>query len=97
MTENNQRIFQSGSDVLITVVVQAGAKEEKVVGFVDGALKVKVRAQRERGRANAALEALLAESFDVPRSAIILELGETVKMKRIRIKNCSVEKIMQHL
>ena len=44
-----------------------------------------VRAVPEKGKANAALIALLAKSFDVPSSAISLDAGDTSRLKRVRI------------
>lgn len=45
----------------------------------------RVRAVPEKGKANAALIALLAKRLDWPRSAILLESGDTNRLKRLRI------------
>ena len=47
----------------------------------------RVRAVAEKGRANAALIALLAKGLDWPRSAISLESGDANRLKRLRIKD----------
>jgi uncharacterized protein YggU (UPF0235/DUF167 family) len=44
-----------------------------------------VRAVPEKGKANAALIALLAKTFEVPSGAISLEAGDTSRLKRVRI------------
>ncbi len=48
-------------------------------------LSASVTAPPDKGRANAALIALLAKRLDLPRSSISLEAGETNRLKRIRI------------
>ena len=48
-------------------------------------LKVRVRAVPEKGKANAAVEALLAKALGLPRSAVSVEKGETQRIKTVRI------------
>ncbi|WP_311267497.1 DUF167 family protein [Sphingobium sp. WCS2017Hpa-17] len=65
------------------------AKEAIGGGWTDaqGAcwLMARVRAVPEKGRANDALIALLSKRLDWPRSAILLESGDTNRLKRLRI------------
>lgn len=49
-------------------------------------LKARVRAVPEDGRANAALLKLLADSLNLPRSAVILAGGGKSREKRIRLE-----------
>lgn len=44
-----------------------------------------VTAAPEKGKANEAVVELLAERFDVPKSAIALVSGETSRVKKFRI------------
>ena len=48
-------------------------------------LPVHVRAVPERGKANAALIAMLARALGVPKSAMVLVSGETSRSKTLRI------------
>ncbi len=48
-------------------------------------LKVRVRAVPEKGKANAAIEALLAKTLGLPKSAVSVEKGETHRIKTVRI------------
>ncbi|QDC38851.1 MULTISPECIES: DUF167 family protein [Sphingobium] len=78
-------------DLLLSVRLTPGATREEVGGvWTDdrGAawLSARVRAAPEKGKANAALIALLAKRLDWPRSAISLESGDTNRLKRLRIK-----------
>ncbi len=48
-------------------------------------LKVRVRAAPEKGRANAAIEELVARALGLPKSAVSVEKGETQRIKTVRI------------
>lgn len=48
-------------------------------------LKVRVRAAPEKGKANAAIEALVARALKIPKSAVSVEKGETQRIKTVRI------------
>lgn len=48
-------------------------------------VKARVRAAPEDGKANAALEALLAKTLGVARSAVSVERGATARVKSVRI------------
>jgi uncharacterized protein YggU (UPF0235/DUF167 family) len=57
-----------------------------VVGVTtDGAMKVRVAAAPEKGRANEELRAVLAEWFKVPKSNVEVLLGESSQRKRVRV------------
>lgn len=82
---------RDGDDLILSVRLTPGATREEVGGvWTDekGAhwLSARVRAVPEKGKANAALIALLAKRLDWPRSAISLESGDTNRLKRLRIK-----------
>lgn len=48
-------------------------------------LKARVRALPEKSAANAALVALIARHFDVPKSAVSIVSGDTARLKTLRI------------
>lgn len=80
----------AGDDLLLSVRLTPGSAKEAIGGDwtdAQGArwLSVRVRAVPEKGRANDALIALLAKRLDWPRSAILLESGDTNRLKRLRI------------
>lgn len=49
------------------------------------ALRVRVKAVPDKGKANAAVIALLAKALGIPRSAITLVAGDTARFKTLRI------------
>jgi hypothetical protein len=61
------------------------------------ALKVRVKAPPEKGKANAAVEALLASTLDVGKSAVEVVTGHTSSRKVIRIEGLSREAVCRLL
>ena len=76
--------------LLLTVKAQPGARRAGLEGLAqtaDGpALKVKVAAPPEEGRANEAILTLLAEALEVKRRAVTLVSGASSRLKRIKIE-----------
>ncbi len=82
---------RDGDDLLLCVRLTPGAAKEELGGvWTDGKgapwLGARVRAVPEKGKANAALIALLGKRLDWPKSAILLESGDTNRLKRLRIR-----------
>lgn len=66
----------------LTVRVQPGAAADALEGRrADGALKVRVRAPALEGRANEAVEALLAKRLGMRRSQVRVSRGVTARTK----------------
>ncbi len=69
---------------------QPGASKDAIEGVGEDAsgqsfLKVRVRAVPEKGKANTAIEVLLAKALGLPKSAVSVEKGETQRIKTVRI------------
>lgn len=74
-------------EALIWVHVTTNAHRDFVEGWVDGKLRVRLRAVAEKGRANRALIDLLSSHFSVAKSSIEIVSGTTSRTKRIRLPN----------
>ncbi len=62
------------------------------IGPVEGGrLQVRIHAAPEDGAANAAVVALLARAFEVPQRAVTILLGQTSRMKSVRITGSLVD------
>jgi hypothetical protein len=77
--------------VELWVHVQPRASRDAVGGAHGGALRVKVRAPAEDGRANEAVCRALAEALGVRRAAVELVAGATARRKRVRIAGVARE------
>ena len=80
----------AGGDHMITVRLMPRAGKDRIVGFETDArgqrvLKVAVAAPPVDGAANAALIALLAKQFGLPKSAVTLVSGAAARTKRIAL------------
>ena len=70
----------------LAVRVQPGASRTGLAGRAgDGTLKVKVTEPPEGGRANRAVEAVIAETLGVPRRQVTVVRGATARTKWIEI------------
>lgn len=70
----------------LTVKVLPKSSRTELAGtLADGTWKVKVAAAPEKGKANRALCAFLAEHFGVPQSRVRILSGETAHVKRVRV------------
>ena len=82
--------------VIAVKVVPRAAKDE-IVGWLDGALKIRVQAPPEDGRANRALEQLLAEALGLKKNAVTVAAGRSSAHKRVAIVGLTREEIVSRL
>lgn len=83
--------------VELAVKVAPKASRNRVQGWLGDTLKVQVTAAPERGKANAAVEALLAEVLDLPRGAVAVIAGHAQPRKRIRIQGLDLAAVQARL
>jgi uncharacterized protein (TIGR00251 family) len=79
------------------VHVQPGAGRTAVVGRHGNALKVRVAAPPQAGRANDASAALLAETFGVGAAQVELVGGASSRAKRFRIRGIELDGFRRRL
>ncbi|HVJ28814.1 MAG TPA: DUF167 domain-containing protein [Gammaproteobacteria bacterium] len=82
--------------VIAVKVVPRAAKDE-IVGWLEGALKVRVRAPPEDGRANRALEELLADALRLKKNAVTVAAGRASARKRVAIVGLTHDEIVRRL
>lgn len=75
---------------LLFIRVTAKSARPEIAGLYTGAdgklsLQVKVRAQPEKGKANAAAIELLAEALALPKRAFAITAGASDRLKTVRI------------
>ena len=92
MVDDLYEIRDDGT-VVLSVHAQPGAGRSAVVGRHGDALKVRVAAPPERGRANEAVAAMLAELLGVKASAVSLVSGETSRQKRFAVTGVDLEEL----
>jgi hypothetical protein len=77
--------LQKDGAVLVDVHVMPNAAKTQIQGLHDGALRVRLHAPPVDGKANLALQAWLAETLGIPKSAVELLRGATARRKQLRV------------
>ena len=75
----------------LKVHVQPNARKNQVVGMHGDALKIKVKAIPEDGKANAELCAFIAAELGIAKSKVQVIKGETSRQKTLAIEGVSLD------
>ena len=78
----------------LAVRASPGSKRDAIAAVVDGVVRVRVAAPAERGRANEALVALLAERLGVSLRAVTIVRGATSRQKAVQVEGLSTEQAL---
>ncbi len=82
---------------ILPVRAQPGAKQNAILGERGGSLRVAVSAAPERGKANAAIQIVLADAIGCKASQVGLLSGETSRTKRFLISGVSPDELQRRL
>lgn len=85
---------RDGEDTILRVWVVPGAKREGVVGVHGDAVKVRVAAPPEAGRANRAVVELIGRLLG---ARVHLETGRTGRSKQLRVVGMTPEEVAERL
>jgi uncharacterized protein (TIGR00251 family) len=80
----------------LSVKVVPKASRDSIAGWLTDTLKITVRAPAEGGKANAAVEEILARTLAVPKCARIIA-GKTSSRKVVEISGLSESEIRRRL
>ncbi len=79
------------------VCAQPGAKKNAILCERGGSLRVAVSAAPERGKANAAIQIVLADAIGCKASQVGLLSGETSRTKRFLISGVTPDELQRRL
>lgn len=82
---------------IVAVSAQPGARREGVLGVRAGAIRVAVNAPPEKGKANAAIQAVLAEALGCKTAAIELVSGASARQKRFFVDGLTPGELKKRL
>jgi uncharacterized protein (TIGR00251 family) len=98
MSDSNEVSDAQEKTSCIKVRVSPKSQKGSVVGWMDdGALKVKVLAAPEGGRANIELLRVVAEELRIPVRNVTLEIGGTSTNKVLKIVGLDDEEVKRRL
>lgn len=86
-----------GRSIRLKIKVVPGASSSGIAGWLGDELKVRVSAPPEKGRANAAVEAVLRQALDLPDGAVRIVSGGSSQRKVVEIEGLSHAEILQRL
>ena len=90
--------MQTISDgVVFTVKVVPGSSRTAIAGLLDRAVKVKVAAPAEKGKANEHLLDFLAKQLGVRRNTVTIVSGATSALKRVCVMGISAQELSGRL
>jgi uncharacterized protein (TIGR00251 family) len=81
----------------LKVKVVPGSSRDQIVGWLGDALKIKVTASPEKGRANDAVAEMLAERLGLSTDAVTVVSGQSSPSKMITINGMDDEVIQKAL
>ncbi len=87
------RVETEGNAVLLPVKVVPGASRTRYLGEWDGRARIAVAAPPEKGKANNALVAFLADLLALRKSDVTVISGHTTPLKTIRIERATAEAV----
>ena len=88
---------QEDGTVVLRLSVVPGAGRSAVAGRHGDALRVRVGAPPEKGRANAAVVELVASTLGVKPVDVTLVAGETSRSKRVAVKGVEADDVRRRL
>jgi uncharacterized protein len=91
------QISQQGRDILLPVKVVPKASRDKIVGELDGALKVTVAAAPEKGAANEAVCKLIAKTLGLRTAQVTVDAGHGSPRKTLRITGMPLQDVQAKL
>jgi len=82
---------------VLTIKVSPNAGRSKVVDIHGDCLRVRIAAAPERGKANKECVGLLASFFRIKRSQVVVQRGETTRLKKVLLTGMTREEVIKRL
>ncbi|MBL8430404.1 MAG: YggU family protein [Dechloromonas sp.] len=89
--------FRQGADgrITLTLHIQPGARKTEFAGLHGDALKIRLAAPPVDGKANEALIKFVAETLNLPKSAVSLKSGQTSRRKVLEVQGTTSEAVVR--
>jgi len=90
-------IRELSEGLLISINVQPRSSKTEIIGMHENSLKIKLTSPPVEGAANSLLIRFIAKELGISKSRIDLKSGEKSRKKKLIIKGCSKEEVIQKL
>jgi hypothetical protein len=90
-------IRDAGGGAILAVKAVPGSSRDKLVGVLGDCLKVATSAAPEKGKANAAVAAILAHALGLDRRAVSLHAGAARARKEFLIEHLPADEVRRRL
>lgn len=81
----------------LNVKVIPGASQNKIAGWIGDAVKIRVQAPPEKGKANAAVISLLADFLEIPAKQFSICAGHASQNKVVEVQGVSDAELISRL
>jgi hypothetical protein len=81
---------------IVVVKATPRASKSEIAGADPDWLRVRLQAPPVDGKANAALIALFAKTFGLPKRSVELLTGDTARLKRVRLRGVTADAVAAH-
>ena len=82
---------------ILHLKAKPGSRCNQLLMSPDGTTTVRLNAPAQDGKANAALQQLLAATFGIPKSRVLLLAGHASPFKKVELVDLSDEELQQKL
>lgn len=93
----NNWIKELSEGLLISIYVQPRASKTEIIGIHQNSLKIKLTSPPVEGAANSLLIKFISKELGIAKSKIVLTSGDKSRNKKLVIKGCSKEEVIQKL
>lgn len=91
------RIRTEPDGIVLAIKAVPGSSRDAVVGVLGDALKVATSTAAEKGKANKAIAAILADAFDIDRRRVRLYAGPTSPRKEFLLQGLTEPQLRKKL
>lgn len=91
------RIRDETGGAVLAVKAVPNASRDKLAGALGDALKVTTAAPPEKGKANAAIERILAKALGVSTKDVNIVAGQTTPLKEFRVAGLNADQLRRRL
>ena len=91
------KLTERSGMMVLPVKAVAGSSRDRIAGILGDRIKVTVAAPPEKGKANKASAALLAELLGAPRRDVLLLTGASSPLKEFGVRGLTMEEVLEAL